>query len=43
VLADDFSLRERAIPAGRLVAGVKPAPIETVVDQLEEGRKALWH
>jgi predicted peroxiredoxin len=43
VLADDFSLRERAIAAGRLVAGVKPAPIETVVDQLEEGRKALWH
>lgn len=43
VLADDFSLRERAIPAGRLVAGVKPAPIDTVVDQLEDGRKALWH
>ncbi len=43
VLADDFSLRERAIHPDRLVAGVTPAPIETVVDQLEAGRKALWH
>jgi predicted peroxiredoxin len=43
VLADEFSLRERAIATGRLVAGVKPAPIETIVDQLEQGAKALWH
>jgi len=43
ILADEFSLRERAIAPGRLVDGVKPAPIETVVDQLEQGRKALWH
>jgi len=43
VLADDFSLRERGIPAGRLVAGVKPAALETVIDQLAEGRKAIWH
>ena len=43
VLADDFSLRERGIAAARLAPGVKAAPIETVVDQLAEGRKALWH
>jgi predicted peroxiredoxin len=43
VLADEFSLRERAIAADRLVAGVKPSPIDVVVDQLEDGRKALWH
>jgi predicted peroxiredoxin len=43
VLADDFSLRERAIPLDRLADGVKAAPLEVVVDQLEEGRKALWH
>jgi predicted peroxiredoxin len=43
VLADDFSLRERAISADHLVSGVTPAPIEVVVDQLAEGRKALWH
>ena len=43
VLADDFSLRERGIPADRLATGVKPAPLDTVIDQLAEGRKALWH
>lgn len=42
VLADEFSLRERGIAAGALADGVKRAPIETVVDQLEEGRKAIW-
>src|SRR3546814_823731 len=43
ILADDFSLRERAIAADALVSGVKASPIEVVVDQLAGGRKALWH
>jgi len=43
VLADEFSLRERGIPKDRLPAGVKAAPLDIVVDQLAEGRKALWH
>ncbi len=43
VLADDFSLRERGIAAGRLVAGVKASPLDTVIDQFAEGRKALFH
>ena len=43
VLADEFSLRERGIPAARLATGVKAAPLDVVVDQLAEGRKALWH
>jgi sulfur relay (sulfurtransferase) complex TusBCD TusD component (DsrE family) len=43
VLADDFSLRERGIAGDRLARGVKAAPIEVVVDQLADGRKALWH
>ena len=43
VLADEFSLRERGIQESQLVAGVKPAPLETVIDQLAEGRKAMWH
>jgi predicted peroxiredoxin len=43
VLADDFSLRERGITPERLTAGVKPAPIEVVVDRLAAGCKALWH
>jgi intracellular sulfur oxidation DsrE/DsrF family protein len=43
VLADDFSLRERGIPGARLASGVQPAPLDVVIDQLAEGRKALWH
>lgn len=43
ILADDFSLRERGIAADRLVTGVRSAPLDVVVDQLAEGRKAIWH
>lgn len=43
VLADEFSLRERGIGADRLAEGVEAAPLDVVVDQLAEGRKALWH
>ncbi len=43
VLADEFSLRERGIPSERLVSGIRPAPLEAVVDRLEQGHKALWH
>jgi hypothetical protein len=43
VLADEFSLRERGIPRDGLVPGVRPAPIEAVIDALLEGRKVVWH
>lgn len=43
ILADDFSLRERAIPVNALIPGVKASPLEIIVDQLAGGRKALWH
>jgi predicted peroxiredoxin len=43
VLADEFSLRERGIAAGKLAEGVASAPLSVVIDQLAEGRKALWH
>jgi sulfur relay (sulfurtransferase) complex TusBCD TusD component (DsrE family) len=43
VLADEFSLKERGISADRLAAGVKAAPLDVVVDQMANGRKALWH
>jgi hypothetical protein len=43
ILVDDFSLRERGIAADRLAPGVRPAPIEVLVDQLAAGRKAMWH
>ena len=42
VLADDFSLRERGIAASRLVAHVRPAPIDVIVDRLAGGAKTLW-
>jgi len=43
VLADEFSLRERGIPSDRLMAGVKPAPLDVVIDRLASGCKAIWH
>jgi hypothetical protein len=43
VLADDFSLRERGISAGRLQAGIKPSPLDVVIDGLAEGCKVIWH
>jgi sulfur relay (sulfurtransferase) complex TusBCD TusD component (DsrE family) len=43
VLADDFSLRERGIAVSRVLSGVKPSPLDIVIDQLAEGRKTLWH
>jgi predicted peroxiredoxin len=43
VLADEFSLRERAMAPDRLLKGVDPAGIETVVDALAGGARVLWH
>ena len=43
VLADDFSLRERAIGAGQMAAGIAAAPLEVVIDQMADGAKTLWH
>lgn len=43
VLADEFSLRERGVPADGLVKGVDAAPLDVVVDELEAGTKAIWH
>jgi sulfur transfer complex TusBCD TusB component (DsrH family) len=43
VIADDFSLRERAINRETLKPGVSLGPIDSVVDLLAGGAKALWH
>lgn len=43
VLADDFSLRERGITAGRLQAGIKPSPLDVVIDGMADGSKVIWH
>ena len=42
VLADDFSLKERAVR--RLAEGVKPTTVETLVTlMMTEGTKTIWH
>ena len=43
VLADEFSLRERGISPGNVVAGVAPAALDIVVDHLADGAKVIWH
>jgi predicted peroxiredoxin len=43
VLADEFALRERGIPVDRLISGVRPAPLDVVIDRMVEGCKAIWH
>lgn len=42
VLADDFSLKERAVR--HLADGIKPSHVEELVDLvLSEGTKTIWH
>jgi sulfur relay (sulfurtransferase) complex TusBCD TusD component (DsrE family) len=43
VLAEEFSLRERGIRNDQLCEGIESAGLDVVIDQLAEGRKALWH
>lgn len=42
VCCDEFSLKERGIPPGGLMPGIRPAALEMVVDQLADGRKTIW-
>lgn len=42
-LVDKFSLRERGVAANKLAEVVKAAPLSVVIDQLADGRKAIWH
>ena len=43
VLADVFSLRERAIAEQDLVRGVSPSSIEVVIDAMAQGVRTIWH
>jgi len=43
VLADEFSLKERGIKGASLIPEVKSAQLDVVLDQMEQGRKVLWH
>ena len=45
VLADSFSLRERAVHSSDRIPAVKQAEIDELVDRMmaEDGTKVLWH
>jgi len=43
VLADAFSLRERAIAGDGLADGVSAAELDVVVDALADGAKTIWN
>jgi sulfur relay (sulfurtransferase) complex TusBCD TusD component (DsrE family) len=43
VVADEFSLRERAIPPSALWSGITQVPLDQLVDALASGHKVLWH
>jgi hypothetical protein len=44
VLADDYSLRERAVATDTLLPAVQVSSVDTLVDLLaEDGVKAVWH
>lgn len=43
VLADEFSLKERALSGEQLMKGVRPAAIGTVIDRMAAGWKIVWH
>jgi predicted peroxiredoxin len=42
ILGDEFSLNERGIPRSAVIPSVRVSKLDVVVDQLAEGRKALW-
>ena len=43
VLAEEFSLHERGIRNDQLAEGIHPAKLDTVIDALADGARALWH
>jgi hypothetical protein len=43
VVADGFSLRERAIPEGALLSGIARAELDQIMDALAAGAKTVWH
>jgi predicted peroxiredoxin len=44
LLADDFSLSERGIGVSEMLAGIKPASIDALVDLVARaGAKVIWH
>lgn len=43
VWADEFSLRERALPAASLADGVTAAPLARVIERMSAGWIVIWH
>lgn len=43
IWADEFSLRERALPAGSLAGGVTAAPLARVIERMAAGWNIIWH
>src|SRR5437588_562438 len=43
ILADAFALRERGVATDRLAAGVRPAPLDVIIDRMASGSKTIWH
>jgi predicted peroxiredoxin len=43
VLADEFSLKERAIAPSELFPGAKAASMDVIRDKVAAGVKAAWH
>ena len=44
ILADEFSLRERAIVGSKLASGVTSSDVDELVDlMVVDGVKAIWH
>lgn len=43
VLADDFSLRERAIDQSSLKHGIEPVSVDFIIEKLIGDAKVIWH
>jgi sulfur relay (sulfurtransferase) complex TusBCD TusD component (DsrE family) len=43
VLADEFALRERGIPAAELAGHIRSATLDLLVERLGAGAVALWN
>jgi hypothetical protein len=43
VMADDFSLRERALAPSSLMHGIEARPLGAIIDRMAEGWNVLWH
>ena len=43
LLADEFALRERGVGSAEVASPVMPAKLDSLVDELADGAKAIWN